>query len=243
MKAVVVGGGVGGLTVAIALAHEGVETVVLEQVPEFTPEGSSLQLGPNAVRLLDALDLGARLRESGALPQIIKHVRWDDGRLLHQVALGDAMSAHFGAPELDFFRPDLHRVLIEAVAQDSLRMGARVVGVRQDSDGAAAVLDDGTEIGADIIVSADGVQSTIRRQLAGPERPEFSGTVVYRGVAQRDAVVRLHPPGESYYWLGPRRHGSPTGSAQARCWPSRSACRTPTGPVSRGRSRSPRRKR
>ena len=117
------------------------------------------------------------------------------------------MEEHFGAPQLDFFRPDLHRALVEALLPETLRLGARVVRVEQDADAVAVTLADGTRASADVAVAADGIRSPIRQQLAGAEDPVFSGTVVYRGVARREDVAALHPPRVNYYWLGPYRHG------------------------------------
>lgn len=207
MKATIIGGGVGGLTAAIALARKGIEVEVFEQAPAVTQLGASLSLGPNAVRLLDELGLRSKLRGVGALPDAVDLLRWNDGRLLHRTSLGPPMEAHFGAPQLDFFRPDLHRVLVEALPEGSLRLGAQVVGVDQDEHAATVVLTDGTRARADVVVAADGIRSAIRQQLVGAEDPVFSGTVVYRGVARREDVAALHPPRVNCYWLGPRRHG------------------------------------
>ncbi len=115
MKAAIVGGGVGGLAAAIALGRAGVEVEVFEQAPALEPVGASLSLGPNAVRLLDEWRLGEALRRLGAVPDTVDLLRWDDGALLHRTTLGPAMEERFGAPQLDFFRPDLQQVLLEAL--------------------------------------------------------------------------------------------------------------------------------
>lgn len=207
MKASIVGGGIGGLTAAIALARDGVEVEVFEQAPEPHVVGASLQLGPNALRLLDELGLLPQLREIGVLPDAVDLVRWDDGSLLHRTTLGQAMEAHFGAPQLDVYRPDLHRVLVDALPPGALRLGSRVGRVAQDGRGASVVLADGSVGTADVVVAADGIRSSLRQQLAGADDPVFSGTVVYRGVARRAVVEEIHPEHVNYYWLGPYRHG------------------------------------
>ena len=207
MKVAIVGGGVGGLTAALALARKGIEVEVFEQAPAIAPVGASLQLGPNALRLLDELGLLPQLRGIGVRPERVDFIRWDDASLLHRTVLGAAMEDHFGAPQLDFFRPDLHRVLVEALPRDALRLGARVASVAQGAGSVAVVLADGSCVEADVAVAADGIRSLLRQQLAGADDPVFSGTVVYRGVVRRDAVAELHPEHVNHYWLGPYRHG------------------------------------
>jgi salicylate hydroxylase len=206
MRVAIVGGGVGGLTAAIALARRGIESVVYEQATTIAAVGASLQLGPNALRLMDDLGLLGRLRKIGVCPDAVDFVRWDDGSQLLHTPLGPAMEEHFGAPQLDFYRPDLHRALHGALAS-TVHLGSTVTAVGQDVDAVTLQLQNGTRVSADIAVAADGIRSRIRQQLVGADHPEFSGTVVYRGVARREDVLDLHPHHVNYYWLGPFRHG------------------------------------
>src|SRR6185312_3931255 len=126
VKIAIVGGGIGGVTAALALVRKGIQVEVLEQAATIEPVGASLQLGPNAMRLLADLGLLPALRTVGVRPDAVDFVRWDDGSLLLHTELGEAAERHFGAPQLDFFRPDLHRVLVDALPEGVLRPGARV---------------------------------------------------------------------------------------------------------------------
>src|SRR6266852_901641 len=182
----IVGAGIGGLTAAIALARKGASIEVLEQATALPALGASLQLGPNAVRLLAELGLLPALREIGVLTSAVELRRWDDDTVLLRTELGPAMEEHFGAPQLDFFRPDLYRVL---AAQVPLRFGTRVVRVDQDDDGVDVLLEDGSRRRAHAAIAADGINSPLRGQLTGVDDPVFSGTVVYRGVAPIEDVV------------------------------------------------------
>jgi salicylate hydroxylase len=121
--------------------------------------------------------------------------------------LGPQAEAHFGAPALDFHRADLHRVLIEALPEGTIRLGTQITGVEQDADGAVLVAADGIRICADAVIASDGIKSSIRQQLVGVDAPEFSGTVVYRGLLPRERAIDLHPDRVNRYWLGPYRHG------------------------------------
>ena len=203
----IVGGGIGGLTTAIALAQKGIRVEVLEQAPAVTPVGASLQLGPNALRLMDALGLLPALRTIGVLTPAVELRRWDDDSPLLRTELGPDMEEHFGAPQLDFFRPELQSLLAAEVPGGALSLDARVVRVDQDDDGVDVVLADGTRRRADAAIAADGIRSTIRSQLAGRDEPVFSGTVVYRGVVAAADVADLELGQSNLYWLGPYRHG------------------------------------
>jgi salicylate hydroxylase len=207
MKVAIAGGGVGGLVAAIALARKEIEVEVYEQSPTPTALGASLQLGPNALRLMDELGMLARLREIGVLPDAVDFVRWEDGSLLLHTPMGPEMEEYFGAPQLDFYRPDLQGMLLDAIAPGTVRFGHRVSAVQQRDDAVVLRFGDGREVRADVAVAADGIRSPLRQQLFGAEDPEFSGTVVYRGVAPRERVRALHPEHVNYYWLGPYRHG------------------------------------
>ena len=207
MKLAIVGGGIGGLSAALALTHHGVEVTVLEQADAVSAVGASLQLGPNATRLLDALGELPRLRAVASRPDAVELLRWNDGSVLLRSEHGDAAERYFGAPQLDFFRPDLQRALVDALPAGVLRLGRRVAGVEELRDQVEVVLAGGERMRVDGVVAADGIRSPIRQQLSGVEEPMFSGTVVYRGTIPRAAAEDLHPDRVNRYWLGPARHG------------------------------------
>jgi salicylate hydroxylase len=200
-----VGGGIGGLTAAVALARTGIEVEVFEQARELGRAGASIDLGPNAIRLLDALGL-AGVRRVGVRPDAIELLRWDDGSTLLHAPHGAAAEEHFGAPLLDFYRPDLHKLLLRALPDGAVRFGERVRAVDQDESAAELVLDDASRVRSDAVIAADGIRSPLRQQLVGADEPVFSGTVVYRGLADKGAVEELHPDRVNRYWLGPNRH-------------------------------------
>lgn len=205
LRVAVVGAGIGGLTAAIALARKGVEVQVYEQAPQIRRVGASIDLGPNAVRLLDALEV-AGARRVGVRPDAIELLRWSDGTLLLRTPHGAAAEAALGAPLLDFFRPDLHRALLDELAPGTVVLGARVSGVDDSGEQVQVVLDDGRRLAADGVVAADGIRSPTRQSLVGADDPVFSGTVVYRGVVPRADIEDVHPDLVNRYWLGPRRH-------------------------------------
>lgn len=205
MRVSIVGGGIGGVTSAVALARKGIEVQVFEQAPGPGRAGASIDLGPNAVRLLDALDLDD-VRRVGVRPDAVELLRWDDGSTLLRAPHGTAAEEYFGAPLLDVYRPDLHELLLRALPTGAMHFGARAERVEQDEKHADLFLTGGRRVRADAVVAADGIRSPLRQQLVGADEPVFSGTVVYRGLADKDAVEELHPDHVNRYWLGPNRH-------------------------------------
>lgn len=200
------GGGIGGLTAAVALARQGIDVEVFEQTRGPGRAGASIDLGPNAIRLFDGLGLD-EARRVGVRPDAVELLRWEDGSTLLCAPHGAAAEEHFGAPLLDFYRPDLHELLLRALPDGAVQFGARIEAVEQDETAAELVLDDGSRrVRSDVVIAADGIRSLLRQQLVGVDEPVFSGTIVYRGLADRDAVEELHPDRVNRYWLGPNRH-------------------------------------
>src|SRR4029079_10520939 len=97
-------------------------------------------------------------------------------------------------------------VLVAELPADRVHTGKRCTGITQLADGAAAHFEDGVSITADLVVGADGIHSTVRAALFGPEKPRFSGHVAYRGLAPAERLRRLGLERLGTAWLGPGGH-------------------------------------
>lgn len=203
----IAGGGIGGLTAALALLQRGFTVRVLEQSRELREVGAGLTLTPNASRALAALGLAAALDAIGSAPErgVIRH--YASGATLVPLIEEDSR-ARYGAPVYHVHRADLHRLLLQAIASrwpDTLTTGCEVVALEQDGDSVTAVLGDGQRLRAAALVGADGVRSRLRAQCFGDDRPRFSGFVAFRGLVPGDALTPdLKDPPISF-WVGPRR--------------------------------------
>ena len=206
MTAAVIGGGIGGTAAAIALLRAGVDVHVYEQAPEQKEVGAGIQISPNASRLLYRYGLEASLEKCGVKPVAIERRRWQDGRVLSRIPMGEAIVAAFGAPYFHFHRADLLAVLVAGLPPDRVHTGKRCTSVTQRADGATAHFEDGTSITADVVVGADGIHSTVRRTLFGPEKPRFSGHIAYRGLAPAERLQHLDLERLGTGWLGPGGH-------------------------------------
>src|SRR5712672_4100075 len=144
MRVIVAGGGIGGLTTAIALRHQGIKALVLEQSAVLAEIGAGIQIAANAAIVLRELGLESAMRAVGVKPQSYDYRDLRTGRMLYQAPLGDEAAGRYGAPMYNIHRADLVQRLYDAVPAEAKRMGARVIDVSQDPDGVEVKLQDGT---------------------------------------------------------------------------------------------------
>jgi salicylate hydroxylase len=206
MDAAVIGAGIGGLTAALTLARAGLTVRVYEQAPALREVGAGIQLAPNATRILHRLGLAEALARVAVRPAGTEVKRWNDGRVLWSQPLGDMVEARFGAPYYHLYRPDLLAVLGEALPAGALRLGRRLTSLDERADGVSLGFASGESAHAHVVIGADGIHSTVREALFGPESPRFSGSTAYRGLVPAERLARLRLPRRGYSWLGPDRH-------------------------------------
>ena len=202
----IVGAGLGGLTAAIAMRKLGHEVLVFEQALQASEIGAGIVVGPNAGKVLRALELEAQLDRIAVEPD--RHLLRDglSGRVLFDQPMKGTFRDRFGAGYLQVHRADLVRILLEQIPESCLRFGARVTSVRNEQQQAVLTLADGSESAFDIIVGADGIKSAVRESLFGAESPRFTGNVCWRGTVSADALpAGLFSP-DIHVWIGPGGH-------------------------------------
>ncbi len=204
----IAGGGIGGLTLALACREAGFEQVtVYEQSRHPESLGAGVQLSPNATKVLGALGLRQALEAVAFYPRAVDFRTWRSGYLVATRPLGEFSQARYGAPYYHVHRGDLHTLLLDAVKERGigLEVGRRCLGAGQDGDSAWLDLDDG-QPRHDIVVGADGIHSAVRASLFGADVARFTGHVAWRGMVAASALPeRLIPP-TATVWLGPARH-------------------------------------
>jgi len=200
----IIGGGIGGLTTALSLLEAGFDVQVYEQARAVREVGAGIVLTPNATRVLQRLGLGARLESLGVAPLAWRQRRWDDGRTLLCSPLTRAPGA--SAMFYTSHRADVVAMLVEALPTERLHVGHRLVALIDHGDRVEAQFDNGARIKADMAIGADGIHSTVRGLLFGPEQPRFTGCVAYRALVPAERLAHLDLPFESQLWMGPGRH-------------------------------------
>ncbi|MEU8985713.1 FAD-dependent monooxygenase [Streptomyces sp. NPDC048558] len=181
-RAVVIGGGIGGLTAAAALHRSGWDVSVLERAPSLEPVGAAISLAPNSLRALDVIGLGDEIRDLAAW-QGDGGVRTPSGRWLSRTD-ADAVAARFGGPLVLLHRATLINSLAALLPSGTVRTGvAATVTDPGDAGRPARVATPGDETEADLVVAADGIRSAVRPVLfADHPGTVYSGFTTWRVV-------------------------------------------------------------
>jgi salicylate hydroxylase len=206
LSVAVIGGGIGGTCAALSLLQSGVDVQVYEQAKELREVGAGIQISPNASRVLHRLGLAEALAEMGVKPLAWHQRRWYDGRTLLRTPLAEAIEAAFGSPHYQMHRADILRTLVAALPSDRVHIGHRLTDLVDHGDRVEAQFENGVRINADVLVGADGIHSTVRRILFGPEQPHFTGCMCYRGLVPAERLAHLEIPVEAQIWMGPGKH-------------------------------------
>lgn len=209
MKVLIAGGGIGGLSAAVALLQRGIDVEVYEQAPELKEVGAGIQISPNGNKVLDALGVFKRLKELSCDPVRKEFRLWNTGKPWPMLSLGKAVIENYGYPYLTVYRPDLHQSLADRVRElkpDAIHLGCGVAGCEQDGQSATLVLRDGRRVTGDVLIGADGVRSVVRNTLWGPCDPEFSGMVAWRGLIPMEELPEHMQVSVGSTWIGPGGH-------------------------------------
>lgn len=209
MHVLVVGGGIGGLSAALALERQGHVVTIAEQSGVISEVGAGLQLSPNAMKVLNALGVSARVMRDAFRPQAAE-MRWGrSGVKIFDIPLRKNAVHRWGAEYIHVHRADLIDALREELAArkpDAIWLGQRFERYENCGDRIVAHFVGGGSIEVDLLVGADGIHSAMRTQMLGPEAPRFTGCVAWRATAPVTALGKNAPPPTACVWVGPRRH-------------------------------------
>lgn len=180
-RALVIGGGIGGLATALALQQAGMEVQVFEAVETIKEVGAGVTVWSNAVRALEQLGLLEALQAIGR-PATYRRIYTWQGELLSNIQV-DQLANGLGAAILMVHRAQLQSILLQAFGEANVQLNARCTGFTQDSQGVCAHFSNGHEVEGDLLVAADGIHSTLRSQLFGSKPLRYAGYATWRGIA------------------------------------------------------------
>lgn len=221
---IIIGGGLCGLSAAIATRLAGHNVTVLETVPAFREVGAGLQITPNGTRLLKAWGLADTLGPQAAAPKYFRMRRYNGDLLAERTAYIDEIQGRYGSPLWCLHRADLQAAMAEKAKELGavIKLGCKVESVdwgkeqargqEQEEVGVSVSIEGGEEVRGDIVLAADGIWSETRQSLLGKEvRPKPTGDLAYRILLDRESIkddklrAWLDSPGINI-WVGPEVH-------------------------------------
>ena len=208
LRVAIIGAGIGGLALGLALREHGVAAEVFEQAPALAELGAAVGVGGNATRLLRRMGLLEELEAVATVPTELVYRRWRTGERIaaHPVRDGDTYLKRVGAPWLGIHRAEYQRILGTAYGSAALHLEHRLVDLVQEPDAVTLTFANGRSAQADLVVGADGVRSAVRQWVSGGNDIAYSGTSGFRGIVARDDVPSLPDPEALQFWMGPDAH-------------------------------------
>jgi salicylate hydroxylase len=216
---IIVGGGLGGLTTALALARHGFAVRVLEGAPEFGAIGYGIQFGPNVFHALDRIGVSAAVLEKADAPPAVLMFDALNGKEVTRIPTGATFRQRFKYPYIVIHRIDLHNVLLDACRRDTkitLVADAMVTRFEESGGGVIVKTEDGRSFAGALLVGADGIRSRTRAQMLADGDPRPNGYMGFRTIVpmsdvpadvQRDIVALWGGPGFHIVHY-PLRHGT-----------------------------------
>ncbi|PVX82709.1 3-hydroxybenzoate 6-monooxygenase [Paraburkholderia unamae] len=207
-RAIVVGGGIGGLAAALALARADVRVLLLEQAAQIGEIGAGIQLGPNAFTALDALGAGEAARSRAVFTDSLTLMDATNARPVARIETGARFRERFANPYGVIHRADIHLSILEAVKDNPLiqfRTNTQIKALEQDEHGVTVTDQHGERYSADAMIGCDGVKSAVRAALIGDE-PRVTGHVVYRAVVDTENMPKDLQLNAPVVWAGPHCH-------------------------------------
>jgi salicylate hydroxylase len=207
MKIAIIGGGIGGLTAALALAQNSHDITVFERSAGIREIGAGVQISPNAGRLLHSLGLGAAYSEISVNPHRVVLRRWEDDSIIRATDLDESFISQHQVPLANVARNELVEIIGNAVAARTnvtMKFSTHVVAVEPGDSSSVVLFSDGSSQSFDIVIGADGIHSVVRPCVGGIDKPRFSGSAAYRALVPRSAVEDL--PIDVTNRMGPDRH-------------------------------------
>ena len=210
MKEIIVaGGGIGGLSAALALARKGRRVRVLEKAAEFGEIGYGIQMGPNVAKMLDRLGILEAIEAHAFFPDALIFADALDNRELTRIAVGKFFRQRYGYRYFVIHRRDLHGEILKACrthGEIALETSRGLASFEQRGGAVLVRCDDGAEYEGAALIGADGLWSPTRKAVIGDGAPRVAGHFVYRGVVPMEQITDRSRADAMTIWGGPDLH-------------------------------------
>jgi len=208
-QVLIVGGGIGGLAAALALARQGIASQVIEQAAEFKEIGAGIQLGPNVFWMFDILGVIEPVSALAVFPDNLIMMDSITAEEVTRIPLGAAFRRKFHHPYALIHRADLHNVLLDACRKSNrIRLDAaqKVFAVDERGSGVAVKTESGKDYRGAALIGADGLRSTIRDIVVGDGKPKPAGHIAYRAVLPTAEMPEQWRWRDMVLWAGEKVH-------------------------------------
>jgi 2-polyprenyl-6-methoxyphenol hydroxylase-like FAD-dependent oxidoreductase len=214
VRIAIIGGGIGGLTAALAFQQFGYQAEVFEQAPALLEVGSAIALWPNAMRVLERLGVAEKILDYGG---IVKELCWmnRDGFPMNRVSIFDGKT-----PAIALHRSDLQGTLFHALPQSTVHLGHTIVEQEQQRDKIVATFTNGHSVEADFLIGADGIHSRVRSHFINDGDPIRRGYTIWRGTSPHTPALIPAGVGIEFYGRGKRFGVGPVGLGRTGWWAS-----------------------
>jgi 2-polyprenyl-6-methoxyphenol hydroxylase-like FAD-dependent oxidoreductase len=199
----IVGAGLGGLTAAATLRLAGFDVRVYEQASRFARIGAGIQMMPNSMKVLRTIGIEARVRGTSFQPYSHLNRVWNTGEIVRELPMPEEL---FGAPYLCMHRGDLHEALVSGLPSEIIELQKTLVGLEEREGQVTLAFADGSSAKADMVIGADGVHSTVRHLIIGPDDPIHRGRIAYRAIFPSALMGGVDVGPSRTKWWGVDRH-------------------------------------
>jgi salicylate hydroxylase/6-hydroxynicotinate 3-monooxygenase len=198
----IIGAGMGGLAAAATLRQAGFPVEVYEQASKFGRIGAGIQMMPNSMKVLRAIGIEDRLRQTAFAPYSHLNRKGDTGEVMRELPMPESL---YNAPYLCMHRADLHDALLSVVPMEVIHLNRKLTGLDQKGGQVTMRFADGSKATADAVIGADGVHSIVRDIVVGPDTPIHRGRIAYRAVFPASLMDRDIGRSRTKWW-GTDRH-------------------------------------